>query len=138
MRSAVTPPKPTLASIARAAGIGIGVAILLNVILYFVATGAGWLPAPTSMGTVITIVPVLMFSIVPSILGAVVYFAITRYISPMARANHIFAIVASIVLVVMAASPLGLAAPTVGTAMTLEIMHLAAGLPLIYTLTKMA
>ncbi|MBI1298091.1 hypothetical protein GC175_24415 [bacterium] len=136
MTTAIASPQPTFASVARAAGIGIGVAIAINVVLYFIATSAGWLPALTSMGTEITLLPVLLFSIGPSIIGALIYFALTRFVKPVARANHTFAIIASIALIVMAATPLGLAAPQFGNVMILEIMHLAVGLPVMYFLTK--
>lgn len=138
MTAAVATPKPTLASVARAAAIGIGIAILLNVVLYFIATSVGWLPAPTAMGTEITLEPVLMFAIGPSILGVILYFVLTRFFTPVERANRIFVIIASLALIVMAATPLSLPAPTVGTVLILEIMHLAVGLPVMYALTKMS
>jgi len=136
MTAAIGSPKPTIASVARATGIAIGVAIAINIVLYFIATSAGWLPAPTAMGTEITLLPVLIFTIGPSIIGALLYFAMTRFLSPVERANRIFVIVASIALIVMAGSPFSLPNPTFGTALILEIMHLAVGLPVMYFLTK--
>jgi hypothetical protein len=138
MTTAVESPKPTIASIARAAGIGIGVAIVINVVLYFIATSAGWLPALTTMGTEITLVPVIIFSIGPSIIGALLYFALTRFITPVARANQIFVIIASIALILMAATPFTLPAPTFGAVLILQIMHVAVGLPVMYALTKLS
>ncbi len=135
MTTAVTSSRPTPGTIARATGMALGVAIVLNVILYFVATGAGWLPAETAMGTLIELVPVLIFTIVPSIIGALIYFGLTRRFAR-EQANRIFVIVASIALIVMAASPFSLPSPTFGTAMILEIMHLVVGLPVMYFLTK--
>ena len=129
--------KPTLSQIARATGIAIGVAVVLNLVLYFISTAAGWLPTASIQGD-ITLVPILMFSVVPPLVGAVLYYILLRFLS-YARANLVFVIIASIVLIGMALTPItGLIEPTVGTVMMLEIMHLVVGLPTMYFLTKSA
>ncbi|MEM7131580.1 MAG: hypothetical protein AAF702_35025, partial [Chloroflexota bacterium] len=56
--------KPTIAQIARATGLAILVALIINVILYFVSVPLGWLPTEGSQGD-ITLAPVVTASIVP-------------------------------------------------------------------------
>ncbi len=129
--------KPTLGQIAKATGLAIAMAVIINTVLYFVSRAAGWLPTMSNQGE-ITLVPILIFSIVPLLLGAVLYYILSRFLS-YERAGLVFAIIGAIVLIGMAITPLtGLQNPTVGAVTMLEIMHLAAGLPAIYFLTKSA
>ncbi len=136
MSAVIRSPKPTVGTIARATGMAIGVAVVLNIVLYFIASSAGWLPAETTMGTQIELVPVLLFTIVPAIVGAIVYIVLLRFLTH-ERANFFFVVLASIALIGMAVTPLtDLVTPTFGTVLILEIMHLVVGLPVMYFLTK--
>ena len=136
MSALVSTPKPTVGSIARATGMAIGVAVVLNIVLYFIATSVGWLPVETKMGTWVELVPVLLFTIGPAIVGAISYVVLLRFLT-YERANLYFVVLASIALILMAVTPLtSLVAPTLGTVVILEIMHLAVGLPVMYFLTK--
>lgn len=128
--------KPTIGSIVRAGAIGIVIAAVLNVILYFISTAIGALPAMASMGQPITLMPVLTFTIGSGIAATILYLILTRFLAH-ERANMVFVIIASLVLIGMAFTPItSVVDPTVSTVLMLEIMHLAAGLPLMYTLTK--
>lgn len=129
--------KPTIAQIARATGLAILVALIINVILYFVSVPLGWLPTEGSQGD-ITLAPVVTASIVPVIAGAIFYFVLTR-IFAYKRANNVFLIIASIALILMVASPFaGLVTPTFGAVLMLEFMHLGVGLPTMHFLTRSA
>lgn len=128
--------KPTLGTIAKATGLALVVALVVNTVLYFISTAAGWLPVANSFGQEISLVPVLLFTVVPAIAAGVFYFVLTRFLS-YANANRWFLIIASLVLIVMALTPItGLTTPTFGAVLMLEIMHLVVGLSIMYYLTK--
>lgn len=128
--------RPSIGSIVKAAGMAIAVAVILNAILYFLSDALGWLPLATTFAQEITLVPILIFSIMPIIIGTVIYFILTRFMTH-SRANQIFVILSSIVLIIMAITPLtNLANPTFAGVMMLQIMHLVVGLPTMYFLTK--
>lgn len=130
-------PKPAVGSIVRAGAIGIVIATVLNLILYFISTAIGALPIMSSMGQPITLVPVLTFTIGSGLAATILYLILTRFLDQ-GRANTVFVIIASLVLIGMAFGPItSVVEPTVITVLMLELMHLAAGLPLMYTLTKM-
>lgn len=61
-----TDTKPTIAQIARAMGLAILVALIINAILYFVSVPLGWLPTESTQGPVM-LANVVMASIVPVI-----------------------------------------------------------------------
>ncbi len=129
--------KPTLGQIAKATGLAIAVAAIVNIVLYFISAAAGWLPAESTQGT-ITLPILLTASIVPPIAGAVLYYILTRFLS-YARANLVFVVISSIVLIAMAFTPIvNTIDPTVGTVMILQITHLVVGLPTMYFLTNSA
>lgn len=129
--------KPTIGSIVRVGAIGILIAAALNVILYFISTALGALPTMASMGQPITLIPVLTFTIGGGIVATIGYLILTRFLNHQ-RANTVFVLIASLVIIGMAFTPItSVVEPTMITVLMLEIMHLAAGLPLMYTLTKM-
>ena len=129
--------KPTIGSIFRAGAIGTVIAVVLNLILYFISTAMGALPVMSTMGQPIALVPVLTFTIGAGIGATVLYLIVTRFLDH-GRANTVFVVIASLVLIGMAfGPPTSVVEPTVAAVLMLEIMHLATGLPLMYTLTKM-
>ena len=128
--------KPAIGSIVRAGAIGIVIAAVINALLYFISTAIGALPAMASMGQPITLLPVLTFTIGGGLAATIGYLILTRFLAH-GRANTVFVIIASLVLIGMAFGPItSVVEPTVIAVLILEIMHLAAGLPLMYTLTK--
>ncbi len=130
--------KPSIGSILRAGAIGIVIAAVINLILYFISTAIGALPVMSTMGQPIALVPVLTFTIGAGIGATILYLILTRFLDH-GRANTVFVIIASLVLIGMAFGPItSVVEPTVTSVLMLEIMHLAAGLPLMYTLTKMS
>lgn len=129
--------KPAIGSIVRAGVIGIVIATVLNVILYFISTAIGALPVMASMGQPITLIPVLTFTIGGGLAATIGYLILSRFLTHR-RANTVFVIIASLVIVGMAFTPVtSVVEPTVITVVMLEIMHLAAALPPMYTLTKL-
>ena len=129
--------KPAIGSIVRAGVIGIVIAAVLNVILYFISTAIGALPVMASMGQPITLLPVLTFTIGGGLTATIGHLILSRFLTH-SRANTVFVIIASLVIVGMAFTPVtSVVEPTVITVVMLEMMHLAAALPPMYTLTKM-
>jgi pimeloyl-ACP methyl ester carboxylesterase len=139
MTTTLTQPaaKPTIGAVLQAGAVGILIAAVLNLILYFLGTAIGALPAMSSMGQPITLVPVLSFTIGAGVVATLLYLVLTRFLAP-GRANAVFLIVASLVLIGMAFTPVtSVVDPTVATVLVLETMHLAAALPPMVTLTRL-
>ena len=131
------PAKPTIGAVLQAGAVGILIAAVLNLILYFVGTAIGALPAMSSMGQPITLITVLIFTIGAGIVATLLYLVLTRFLAP-GRANTIFLVIASLVLIGMAFTPItGIVGPTVATVLVLETMHLATALPPMTTLTRL-
>lgn len=138
MTTTLTQPaaKPTIGAVLQAGAVGILIAAVLNLLLYFLATAIGALPAMSSMGQPITLIPVLSFTVGAGIVATLLYLVLTRFLAP-GRANAIFLIIASLVLIGMAFTPItGVVDPTIATVLLLETMHLAAALPPMATLTR--
>lgn len=103
------------------AGLVAGVAAaVVNAVLY--AFGAIDPDVTTPAGQSITLAPVLLFSVVPNVLGGLVLWAILRS----GRTVRLFQIIVAVVTVLslLALPPLG--APT-GMLIVLGLMHLVAG-----------
>ncbi len=136
MTTTLTQPaaKPTVGAVLQAGAVGILIAAVLNLLLYFLGTAIGALPAMSSMGQPITLIPVLSFTIGAGIVATLLYLVLTRFLAP-GRANAVFLIIASLVLIGMAFTPItSVVDPTVATVLVLETMHLAAALPPMATL----
>lgn len=137
MTIAATQPKPAIGSIWRNAVIGAVVAAVINAVLFFVGAAMGGFPQNviTPAGQPITVVPVILFSIVPILLGAVGYTILSRFTN---RANLIFTIVTVVIFIAMIYSPIPLL--QVGAPMLmvilLEIMHVVVAGAAIYFLTR--
>lgn len=131
--------KPSIGGIVKNGAIAGSIAIVVNAILYFGAAALGWFPDTvlTPAGVPITLTPVIMITLGGTIAGTVGYLILSRFLSRQ-KANLWFTILAVIVLVVMAVTPLQLPGAPMGQIVTLEIMHLVAGLPLIYFLPRSA
>lgn len=137
MSTATTPAKPSVSGILKNGAIAGGVAIVLNAILYFIGSPLGAFPADVlnPMGAPITLGPVIGVTLVGVVGGTIAYLLLTRFLAkPMA--DRIFLILAVIVLVVMAFSPMNLPGAPVIQIIFLEIMHLVAGIPLMVQLPR--
>ena len=87
------------------------------------------------MGRPVDAVGTAVFSVFGVLAGAVVYTLLTRLMDT-ARANRWFLIIAIVVLVLMAPSPLGIPGAPTSQIVIMEIMHLVAGISAIYFLTR--
>ena len=78
------PAKPTIGAVLQAGAVGILIAAVLNLLLYFVGTAIGVLPAMSSMGQPITLITVLIFTIGAGIVATLLYLVLTRSSPPAA------------------------------------------------------
>ncbi len=131
--------KPSIGGIFKNGAIAGVLAVVVNAILYFGASALGWFPETvlTPAGVPITLAPVISLTVASAIVGAIGYLILSRFLSRQ-KADLWFTILAVIVLVVMAITPLQLPGAPMGQIITLEIMHLVAGLPLIFYLPRSA
>ena len=131
------PARRPIGEIWKAGLIGAGIAAIINVVLYLLGRALGSFPptALTPMGRPVDAVGTAVFSVLGVLAGAVVYTILTRLMVT-ARANRWFLIVAVIVLVLMAPSPLAVPGAPASQIVIMEIMHLVAGISAIYFLTR--
>ena len=127
--------KPSLGTIWRNGLIAIVVATVVNAVLYFVGAALGWIPDTvlSPMGLPVTIVPVVASTVVALVVATIVYSILNRFTG---NPNRWFTIIAVVVLVVSAASPLTLPGAPVMMIVVLEAMHLVAGIAAIYFLRQ--
>lgn len=100
-----------------------GAATLINTIIYFVAHASGILRDDVFVkpGTPLTIVPVILFSIIPPIIGAMIFFLFEKYTQ---KGLRNFAIFGAIVFILMLIPPFKIKDVAFSYALTLELMHL--------------
>jgi hypothetical protein len=135
MSATLSPSKPTLAAIWRKGLTAVVVAVLMNVVLYFVGSPLGAFPSDvvTPAGTPITVALVVIMSVLPLLIGTLGY-TILNWLTT--TPNRWFTILAIIVLIVMAYTPFTLPGAPVIMNLFLQVMHLVAGGSLIYCLTR--
>jgi hypothetical protein len=120
------------------AGLKAGVvSIALNAILFYVFRAAGILTDDIMIqpGQSLTIVPIIMSSLVPSLIGACVYFLFEKF-SKNGWRN--FRILALVLFIFTLANPfLGIPGVTVGFATVLDLMHAVVAGSLVYFLSTL-
>ena len=115
-------------------------AAVANALVYFTASGLGFLPqsvlVPTPSGEhPLTVAPVVVSSVVGAI-GAAVVFAIIGLFAR--RPVRLFRIVATVVLVLSFATPLTIPGAPVAMILSLVVMHVVAWAVTVGLLTTMA
>lgn len=136
MTTAVTQAsKPSLGTIWRNGGMAIVVATVANAILYFIGAALGWMPDTvlTPMGQPVTVVQVIASTVIALVVATIVYSLLNRFTR---NPNRWFTIIAVIVLVVSAVSPLSLPGAPTMMIVLLEVMHLVGGIAAIYFLRQ--
>jgi len=133
----MTSSKPQLSlSKALIAGlIGGLIAAVINVILYFVFQAINGGPLLVALpGTTapepFPIFPVLTFSVVPGLVAGALFWALSRYTG---NATRWFLIVSAVVFIAFLFGPLGAASGVVAI-LALELMHVGAAVPIIWSL----
>jgi len=101
-----------------------GVAAVINVILFFVFSAAGLITDDIFIqpNQPMTAVPVIISSVVPTLLASVVFFLIDKYTS---NGYKVFTIMALVLLVLSFANPfLGIQGVSLPYALSLDFMHI--------------
>ncbi len=135
--SAAVTPIP-FARLLKAGLLGGAVAAVANVVVYVIAHAAGQtLTAQFQPGTVsaLGVAPVIISSVVPSLLGAGLLYALARFVKP---GVTVFAAIAAVFTVVSFGGPASLGDASTGTVVTLDVMHLIAGAAITTSLVRSA
>jgi hypothetical protein len=137
MASTVPPARRSLGDIWKAGIVAAVVAAVVNVGLYLIGRAVGSFPdtALTPMGRPVDAFGAAFVSILGVLAGTAVYTVLARLLDT-PRANRWFVILAVVVLVLMAATPLGVSNAPVSQIVIMELMHLVAGSAAIYFLTR--
>lgn len=110
-------------------------AAVLNVILFYVFSATGTID-PTIMvnGQPIQVFHILMSSIVPTFVAALVFLLIGRFSK---RPWNIFRVLALVLLIVTFMNPfMGIPGITIGMGVVLNVMHIVVALPIFYFFPK--
>ena len=129
-------PKVNLKQSLTAGTMAAGVAVVINAILFYAFHGAGILADDIFVqpNQPLTIVPIIMSSIVPILIAAILFFLLEKYTS---NGLKIFNIVATILFVIFLIMPFtGIKGVTISYALVLELMHLVVFLPLMFFIRK--
>jgi len=120
--TAATTLKPTAGTIWRNGSIAAVVSAVINVALFLVGSAIGGMPPEvlTPMGVPIQLSAVLLLSVVPVLLGTLLYWILNRFVS---NPNLWFGIAVIIAFLVMLPGPLGLAGAPILQVVLLEVMH---------------
>lgn len=135
MTTVIQKPSIQINQFAKLTARAVLISVTLNIALYTIGTLGGWLPAVATSGDV-TLAPVLIFSVVPPILGAIFFYVLARVMNR-PKATQLFIGLSSLVLIGMSIGPVtNIIDPKVGTVLLLELMHLVVAFPIMYLLTK--
>ena len=127
--------KLTFRQALRAGLLTAGAATLINAIIYFVAHASGILRDDVFVkpDTPLTIVPVILFSILPPVIGAIIFFLFEKYTK---NGFRNFVIFGAIVFILMLIPPFQIKDVPVSYAFTLEVMHLVVFALLLYFINR--
>ena len=113
-----------------------GVSVLINVVLFYIFHAMGVITDSIFIqpNQPLTVVPVIISSILPSLVGASVFFLFEKY---MDNGFKIFSIVAIVLMLLSLASPF-LSVPNmpIGYAIVLDVMHVVVALSLLFFIKK--
>jgi len=112
------------------------VAAVVNSILFFMFHEAGIITDDifVQSGQPLTVVPVIISSILPTLVATLLFFLIEKYTQ---KGFKIFSIVATILFILFLAPPfIGIEGVTTGYALVMELMHLVVFVSLMFFLRK--
>lgn len=113
-----------------------GVATVVNAILFFIFHGAGIIVDTIFIqpNQPMTIVPIIISSIVPTLIATLVFFLLDKYTK---SGFKIFRIIAIVLMLVSFLNPfMGIQGVTIGYAIALNIMHIVVVGALLYFIGK--
>ena len=128
--------KLSFKQIITAGAIAAGFSMAINAILFFIFHGSGVLSDSIFIqpGQPMTIVPVLLSSIIPSLIGASIFFLFEKYST---NGFKVFSILSIVLLLLSFANPF-MAIPnvTVAYGVVLNAMHVVVALSLLYFIKR--
>lgn len=113
-----------------------GAAVVVNAILFFAFHAAGIITDDIMVqpNMPMTIVPIIMSSLIPTLIASIVFFLLERFTN---NGFNIFRIVAIVLLLVSLVNPfLGIVGVTMGYAIVLDVMHVVVVAALLYFIGK--
>ena len=116
---------------------GGGLAAVINVAIYYLSISMGWIDTdlPVSPdGQPLTVAAMIIASILPAILGGVIYWLLVRYTK---RPNPIFYILSAIVVIAFVFSPFSIQNVPTSMVVILEIAHLVVAAAVVYFLVQL-
>jgi hypothetical protein len=122
--------------IITAGAIAAGVSVVINTILYFVFHSAGVISDTVFVqpNEPLTVVPVIISSILPTFMGACVFFLFEKYTNNGLKIFSIFAIV--LVLLSLSSPFMAVQGMPVAYGIVLDLMHLVVAFSLLYFIKK--
>ena len=119
------------------AGLYAGIAAaVVNAILFYIGRAAGVFTDQLEVqpGQVLTVVPVLISSILPAVIAAIVFFLLDKFTS---KGMLIFTIVSVVLLVLSFMNPfIAIPGITMASGVLLDVMHVTVVLGLLYFLKR--
>ena len=128
--------KLSFKQVITAGAIAAGCSMAINAILFFIFHGAGVLSDSIFIqpGQPMTIVPVLISSIIPSLIGASIFFLFEKYST---NGFKVFSIISLVLLLLSFANPfMAIPEVTVAYGVVLNVMHVVVALSLLYFLKR--
>lgn len=113
-----------------------GVAAIMNAILFYIFHSAGIIVDTIVIqpDTPMTVVPIIIASILPAVLGSMVFFLLEKYTK---NGLKVFTIVSLVLMILTFANPfLGIPNVTTGYAIALNVMHVTVVGALLYFLNR--
>ena len=112
-----------------------GVSMAINAILFFIFRGSDVITDTIEVepGKPMTVVLVMISSMLPSLIGAVIYFFFDKYST---RGFRNFSILAIILMLVTFANPFIIPNVTIPYVIALNVMHVVVAVSLLYFLNK--
>ncbi|MFN5878159.1 MAG: DUF6069 family protein [Flavobacteriales bacterium] len=110
--------------------------MIINALLFFTFHGAGVLSDSILIqpGQPLTVVPIIMASMVPSLIGASIFFFFEKY---SANGFKIFSIISIVLLILSFANPfMGIPNVTIGYGIVLNVMHVVVAFSLLFFLKR--
>ncbi len=122
--------------IITAGAIAAGVSLVINAILFFIFKAVGVIADDIFIqpNQPLTIVPILISSIMPSLVGACIFFLFEKYSK---NGFKIFSIIALTLMVLSFVNPfMGIPGITIAYGIVLDVMHVVVALSLLYFLKR--
>ncbi len=116
--------------------IAAGCSAVINALLFFTFHASGVLSDTILIqpGQPLTVVPIIMASILPSVIGASIFFLFEKY---SANGFKIFSIISLILLILSFINPfMGIPGVTIGYGIVLNVMHVVVALSLLYFIKR--